>query len=181
MQNNAANDQIPILRFLSKHKWRIILPLLFATFYWALPRYQAVPIAVQQNLFIKSASLSQGELKQAVLDVRENVLSDEFLGQMISNHNLVKTVESEHSVETLRRGIQLEVEDTRYHDGVAVRSWVGFRNKDASEVADISNELNKPFNTIANARIERYVSLPYLTTLTPTGITFSLEHSSRVS
>ena len=91
MNESKINNQPPIFRFIVKHKWRIILPLIFALFYFALPRYMMELIAVQQTIFVKSPTLTQNELKKETAAVVDSVKSDEFLQSLINKYDLYRT------------------------------------------------------------------------------------------
>lgn len=90
-----ANNLPPIVKFFDKHKWRIILPLLFATFYWAYPRYNYIPIAVQQNLFVKSSVLNQSDLRIGIDKIISETLSDRYLLKLAEKYNLFSSENDE--------------------------------------------------------------------------------------
>lgn len=166
MSDTTYDNQSPIFRFLTKHKWRIILPLLFATIYWAYPRYSYEPIAVQQNLFIKSSTLNQMELKQEVTKIQNKVHSDEFLQGLILKYDLYKTARSQNidiksSIEKLRNSITLEFRDSEYVNGVGYFIWVNFKKGNDKHIAELANDVTAQFENTQGFQINKYVSKPY--------------------
>jgi hypothetical protein len=167
MNESKTNNQPPIFRFLAKHKWRIILPLIFALFYFALPRYLAESIAVQQNLFIKSPTLNQEELKRETNAISNSVKSDEFLGHLINKYDLFKTKRKEgfsekEIIQYWRERLELRLEDENMVEGVGVFNWLHFRDRENfPHIAAISDDIFAKFEQNQNLRLNRYVSKPY--------------------
>jgi hypothetical protein len=155
-------DRVPILSFLNKHKWRIILPLLFALLYWSVPRYQFEPVAVQQNLFIKSSVYGESDVRQEVAGIQKKVLGDEFLAGVVAKYDLYNTAKSENiKIEKLRNSIEVRVADEDFVGGTAVFVWANFRKENGYDVASISNDLAAPFEAVQGFHIEKFVTRPY--------------------
>lgn len=164
----TSENQIPILRFLNKHKWRIILPFIFFLFYFAIPRYQAKDIAVQQELFIKSSVLSQYELTAQVDSVKKQIYSESFLRNLIVKYDLYKTERNTGSNEIdlfkkLQRAINMDLrEHEELIEGEAVFIWIYFTEEENSiHIAEIANEIAAQFEKIPNTNTDKYVTKPY--------------------
>ncbi len=161
IEKNSQNIP-PIFTFLAKHKWRIILPVIFALFYFALPRYLTQYIAVQQNLFIKSSTYSQAELKQEVTAIQNSVLSNEFLQNLIVKYDLQNYKTNEQlKIENLRNSIDVRLEDEELIEGVQVYVWIHFKDENQKHIAEISKDVTAQFETHPNFHLDKYVSKPY--------------------
>lgn len=167
MEKRDVRNLPPIFSFLYKHKWRIILPLLFALFYFALPRYLADSTAVQQYLFIKSAALSQNDLKAEARSTIDLVRSDEFLENLVAGYDLYRTKKLDGDdeyllIEKLRKSIYIQLEEEELVEGVEVSVWIHFRDKEnAQHIAAISNDITAQFEKNKKLHVDKYVSKPY--------------------
>ncbi len=162
MNENNSNNHAPIFTFLKKHKWRIILPMIFALFYFALPRYLTQYIAVQQYLFIKSSVYNQVQLKQEITAIQNTVLSDEFLQKLIAKYELQNYKTNEQlSVENLRSSIDVRLEDEELIEGVQVYVWTRFKDANQQYIAEISKDIAAQFEKTQNFHIDKYVTKPY--------------------
>jgi hypothetical protein len=160
------NNQIPIFKFLVKHKWRIILPLLFATFYWAYPRYQNIPIAVQQDIFIKSSYLTQAEIDSRVDSVKKVIHSDYFLQNLIEKYDLYKkerekNVDSYQLISKLRNTIEIRERFWEINQGTQIFIWINFKPENAENIAKISDDVAIQFENIKDVQMNRYFTKPY--------------------
>lgn len=157
-----SKNQTPIFRFLAKHKWRIILPLIFALFYWAIPRYQSFPVGVQQDLFIKSSVYSQVEIKEEVESIRDKVFSNEFLKNIVSKYDLYKNEQDESvKIYKLKNIIHLETEREEIIEGIGIHFYMFMKREDSEHIAEISNDIGKQFDENNNFHIDKYVYKPY--------------------
>ncbi len=161
---NKENNQIPVLKFLYKHKWRIILPLLFSLFYLSLPRYLNQQIAVQQNVFFKSTTLSQAEINKEFSDIREQVLTDKFLETLIFKYDLYEAERENNVAETLlikklRNAIEIRLDNEEIFQSLFI--WIHFRKENAQNIAALSNEIMSQFEKNPNIHIDKYVTEPY--------------------
>ncbi len=159
-------SQIPILRFLNKHKWRIIIPVLFATFYFALPRYLNDSVAAQQYIFITSSKLNQSQLNTVVSDISNQILTDDFLQNLIFKYDLFaqerqKGIETELLLKKVTDSIHLQPETDNLAKGTFVSLWVHFRNQKPQLVMDISNEIVTKFEENQNIQVMKYITPPY--------------------
>lgn len=161
-----TNNEAPIFRFLNKHKWRIILPMIFALFYFALPRYNYYPVAVQQGLFIKSSILGQNELKQETTNIKNKIHSDNFLKDLILKYDLYKTersnnVEEKLLIEKLRNAIGVSFPEWDFEDGVQANVWISFRKENSQHIVGISTDVTAQFENVESFQVIKYVSKPY--------------------
>ena len=76
---------------MNKHKWRIVIPVLFIMFYFSLPLVLSDWTAVQQNLFIKSENFNQKELTDVANFKISYIQSDEFLESMVLKYDLCES------------------------------------------------------------------------------------------
>jgi hypothetical protein len=162
MNENNSNNHAPIFTFLKKHKWRIILPMIFAMFYFALPRYLTQYIAVQQNLFIKSAVYTQTQLKQEVTAVQNIILSDEFLQNLIVKYDLQNFKTNEQlNIESLRNSVEIRIEDEEFIEGIGVFVWIHFKDANKKYIAEISKDVTAQFEQNQSFHLDKYVTKPY--------------------
>ena len=164
MQDKKVNNQIPIVRFLYKHKWRIVLPLLFAIFYFSLPRYTRESISVQQYLFFKSSVLNKTEMVKEFSDSRERVLSDQSLKNLIYKYDLYKSEKENGTsesqiVEKLRKSINIRLDDEFNNSSGSI--WILFDKANSQNIAALSDEVMSQFEQNPYIHIDKYVSEPY--------------------
>lgn len=138
MNEDKLNNQIPLLKFFNKHKWRIILPVLFVTFYFALPRYFQDYVAVQQNLFIRSATLNKYELEKEVSDINEEILSNDFLNSLISEFGLFENVSADKT-NYLRKRINIWTQGNHYKNETAVNIWINFNENKGNTITAVES------------------------------------------
>ncbi|MBA3694039.1 MAG: hypothetical protein H0W77_11490 [Acidobacteria bacterium] len=166
MHEDKLNNQIPILRFLNKHKWRIIIPVLFAAFYFALPRFLNDSVAVQQYIFITSSELNQSQLNAEVSDISDRILTDAFLQNLIVKYDLFaderqKGVEMDLLLNKVRNSLLVQLKINNLTEGIFVSLWIHFRNQKPQSVMDISNEIAAKFEENQNIQVMKYVTPPY--------------------
>jgi hypothetical protein len=162
MSEGISNNHAPIFTFLNKHKWRIILPMIFALFYFAIPRYLAETVAVQQNLFVKSSILDQQALRNEIDKIEQTVLSDGYLLSLATKYDLF--VDERNEVEKLRKmriAITVRQDGEELIDGSEIFIWVYFRKELSAKIVGISNELRTEFERIDGLHMDKYVSNPY--------------------
>ncbi|HXG85530.1 MAG TPA: hypothetical protein VNI84_16020 [Pyrinomonadaceae bacterium] len=166
MHEDKIKNQIPVVRFLNKHKWRIIIPVLFAAFYFALPRYFNDSVAVQQYIFITSSKLNQSQVKAEVLNISDKILTDDFLQHLIVKYDLFtderqKGIEMNLLLNKLGNSIQLQLKTDNLAEGTFVSLWIHFRNLKPQSVMDISNEIAAKFEENQNIQVMKYITPPY--------------------
>ena len=91
MDEDKLRNQIPIFRFLNKHKWRILLPFLLYAGYIYVPFYSVNnSIRGVSHLFVTSTQNATPEnLNQEVTKITEQVQSDESILGLIKKHGLL--------------------------------------------------------------------------------------------
>lgn len=164
MSENKSINQIPILSFLNKHKWRIIIPLLFALFYWAIPRYTLEPIAVQQYIFFKSDVLTNEEIKKEFFINKEKVHSDEYLKALIIKYDLFqlersKVVSESKLINKLRFSINLNYTDFSPASSASV--WVNLKKENSKNIVPLSQQVLAEFEKNPKIHSEKFISDPY--------------------
>jgi hypothetical protein len=90
MDEDRLRNQIPILRFLKKHKFRIALPILiYAAYFYLPPYYGDRPVGVVSHLLVTSTQNETPEnLNQEVTKITEQVQSDESIIALINKYGL---------------------------------------------------------------------------------------------
>ena len=90
MNEDKLRTQIPIFRFLNKHKWRIALPILIYAGYFYLPFYYGDrPVGGVSHLLVTSTQNTTPEnLNQEVTKITEQVQSDESIIALINKYGL---------------------------------------------------------------------------------------------
>jgi hypothetical protein len=166
MNENNSNNHAPIFTFLNKHKWRIVLPMIFALFYFALPRYLTQYIAVQEELFIKSSSLNADELEAKAEKVRAIVHGDEFLQNLIIKYDLYSSerdnnIDQTKLVEKLRNAITIEPREWEVVEGIQVHIWSVFRKENAEHLQEISRDIASNFENVPEFEVTKFFTKPY--------------------
>lgn len=167
MHEDKIKSQIPILRFLNKHKWRLIVPILFTTVYFGLPQYFRVMIASQYYLFITSSqNVSREQLNSEVVRISNQILSDESLREMIVKHELFADerksgVDERQLIEKMRSATQIQPEIENTANGAMVYIWAHFWNGDPQKVIAVSNEVASRFEEQPNFRVMKYIAPTY--------------------
>lgn len=164
MNKDKSINQIPIIQFLLKHKWRIVIPLMFALLYWAIPRYTAEPIAVQQYIFFKSDVLTNEELKKEFFDNKERVHSSEYLKNLIIKYDLFqlerkKKVAESALINKLRNSINLDYMD--YPSSNSATVWILFKKENSKNILPLSKQIMSEFEKNPNIHTEKFISNPY--------------------
>lgn len=164
MQKEKLRDQIPVVKFLNKHKWRIAFPMLFATCYFALPRYLRETIAVQQNVFSKSSVLDKTEMIKEFSEIRDQILSDESLEHLILKYDLYESerevnVGENVLIEKLRNSIEIRLDDETSSQIAFI--WIRFNKENSQNITALSNEVMSKFENNPDIHIDKYVSEPY--------------------
>lgn len=160
---NEENNQIPIIKFLKKHKWRLILPALVITLFISIPLVMVDWTAISQNLFIKSATLDKNGLTVEVTSKIQYVQSDEFLKGLIVKYDLFSGEKDEKTkIEKLRKSIDVSFDKEDLIEGVSLNLYTRFKDKKGGEfIAEISNEIAAKFEQNQNWHIDKYVTKPY--------------------
>lgn len=164
MSENESINQIPIISFLNKHKWRIMIPLLFALFYWAIPRYMSEPIAVQQYIFFKSDVLTNEEIKKEFFINKEKVHGDEYLKALIIKYDLFqlersKRVSESKFISKLRYSIHLSYSDYQSTNSASV--WINLNKENSKNILPLSKQVLAEFEQNPKIHSEKFVSDPY--------------------
>lgn len=160
-------NRIPILRFLNKHKWRIIVPILITTVYFGLPRYFHKPFACQYYLFITSSqNAAREQLSAEVSDISSQVLSDESLRGLIAKYDLFTEerksgIDDKLLIEKMRAATRIEPELENTANGAMVYVWAHFWDIDSQKVTAVSNEVAARFEEQSNFRVMKYIAPPY--------------------
>ena len=164
---NEENNQIPIIKFLKKHQWRIILPVLFMTFFISLPLVLTTRTYVNQVLSIKSATLNKNELSNDVALKIQYVRSNEFLKGLVVKYDLFSDENDETAkVENLRQAIIVKLDNENWIESVSVYVDTIFNDKEATKyITEITNDVVAQFERNQNWRIEKYVTAPHHSSL----------------
>lgn len=190
MQEDKIDNQIPILRFLKRHKWRIIIPILFCVVYFGVPRLSQRLVSSPCDLFITSARNAPPEqLNKEVLEAFHQINSDESLLGLIVKYDLLADsrksgIEEEILIENIRKRIQImpEVKNTA-NNGAVVYIWMTFWDEDPQKVTALSGEIASRFEAQPNLQVMKYIppatdtsfrTEVALTSPLPAGVAFSL-------
>lgn len=164
---NEENNQIPIVKFLKKHQWRIILPVLFMTFFISLPLVLTTRTFVNQYLSIKSPTLNRNELSNDVASKVQYVQSNEFLKGLVVKYDLFSDENDEETkVENLRQSIGVTLDNENLIESVSVYVDTRFQDKKGTEfITEITNDVVAQFERNQNWDIDKYVTKPYHSSL----------------
>ena len=168
MDAEKLDNQIPLLRFLNKHKWRIIVPILFCVIYFGLPRYfREMSAPCQYYLFISSAQNAAPEqLNREVVEASERILSDESLRDLLVKYDLFpiersKGMDEHQLIGKMRIATRIEPDTDNTANGAMVYVWAHFWNDDPQKVFAVSNEIASRFEQQSNFRVMKYIAKPY--------------------
>jgi hypothetical protein len=164
---NEENNQIPIIKFLKKHQWRIILPVLFMTFFISLPLVLTTRTFVNQVISIKSATLTKNELSNDAALKIQYVQTDEFLKGLVVKYDLFRDENDEETkVENLRQAIKVKLDNENWIESVSVYVDTIFNDKKDTEfINEVTNDVVAQFERNPNWRIDKYVTKPYHSSL----------------
>lgn len=167
MREEKLNAQIPILRFLNKHKWRIVFSILFCVIYFGIPRVINPMIASQYYLFITSAeNASAAQLNDEVVEISNQALSDASLRGLIVKYDFFaderkKGVAEETLIEKMRRRTKIEPEVQNTADGAMVFIWAHTWDEDPQKVTAVTDEIASRFEAQTNLRVMKYIPPQY--------------------
>ncbi|HEX8247299.1 MAG TPA: hypothetical protein VF599_03865 [Pyrinomonadaceae bacterium] len=164
MHEDKLNSQIPILRFLNKHKWRITIPILFCVVYFGVPRLFQRFVSTQCDLFITSARNAPAEqLNKEVLEAFHQINNDEYLLGLVVKYDLLADLRKSGSeekilIEKIRKRIQItpEVKNTA-NDAAVVYIWTTFWDEDPQKVMALSGEIASRFEAQPNLQVMKYI------------------------
>ena len=169
MNEDKLRNQIPIFRFLNKHKWRIILPILVFFPYWVIPFYFAkIAQPAQSFLFVTSARDATPEtLNQEVAKISEQLQSDDAILGLIKKYDLFakdrrQGTPDDQLILKMRGSMVVDPEATKPPGGVNVYVWVRLWNEEPEKTVALFGEITNKFESRPDLSVTRSVAAPEL-------------------
>ncbi len=176
MQEETLRNQIPILRFLNKHKWRIILPTLFLGCYSGLTFYTANKSQSVQSYFYATSTHNAPfeTLNREVANISDKLQSDESLLALIKKYDLFtkerrQGAPNEQLIEKMRMAVVVGPDSTKPSGrldiikpsgGVYIYALVRLREEEQGKVAAITNEIAEGFQAQPALSVIKIINSP---------------------
>ena len=164
MDEDKLHNQIPILRFLNRHKWRIILPTLLFFPYWMLPFYSGKSYPPSQSyLYVTSAQNASPEaLNEVVAKVSDQLQSDESILGLIKTYDLFakdrrQGLSEDQLIWKMRGSMVIGPESTKPPGGVNIYVWVRLLNEVPEKTTAISDEIARSFESRSDLSVTRTI------------------------
>lgn len=175
MDEDKLRNQIPIFRFLNKHKWRIILPTLFFVGYWSLPFYSVTKGKIQQSYLYATSThnASFEDLNQEVTNISVELQSDESLLALIKKYDLFTNdrrqgVPDDQLIDKMRMAMVVGPDSTKPSDGMVITKPAGgvyvyvlvrLRDEEREKAAALTNEIANRFQSQATLSVMKVGNL----------------------
>ncbi len=176
MDEDKFRNQIPIFRFLNKHKWRIILPTLFFFPYWIFPFYSSTKsLPIQSYLYVTSTRNGSPEtLNQEVAGISEELQSDESMLSLVRKYDLFakdrrQGMPDDQLIEKMRMAIVVGPDSTKPpgdikiikpSGGVNVYVLVRLRDEEQEKTAALTDEIADRFQSQPDLSVVKTVNSP---------------------
>lgn len=167
MDEDKSHKQIPILRFLNKHKWRIVLPFLLYAAYVYLPVHSAnnsfgkishVHITSTQNVELE-------DLRQEVTKISDEVQSDESILGLIKKHSLLlndrkQGMSDGELIDKMRVSMVVGTDVQSPPGGVSLMVWARVPDAGLEKNVAISDEIISRFKANPDFNVTKIVNPP---------------------
>lgn len=167
MDDDKSRSQIPIFRFLNKHKWRIVLPILFYAAYIYIPLYSVDrPMGILSRLFVTSTQIATPEdLDREVTKITEHVQSDESILGLINKHGLFSTdrrqgVPANELIDKMRTSMVVGTDVESPPGGVSVFVWANLPDDGSEKTRALSDDIISRFESQPDLIVTRIVNAP---------------------
>lgn len=163
MDEDKLRNQIPILGFLYKHKWSIIVPLLISVYYLGFPYSFNVPPtpSVYSQLSIKPAQDdSLKSINQQVANVLYGINSDESLLALVAKYDLFSQdrkngISDQDLLEKVRWRISVEQQLNSPEDEAVVFVSARFLGEDFQKNDAVTKEIESRFEKISDFNVSK--------------------------
>jgi hypothetical protein len=162
-----SKRQSLIFRFLNRHKYRIILPILITSGYFGYFAYFYQKTDSYQTLFVTSTqNASNKQLGREIIDFSDQIKSDEFFRGLVTRYDLFSEqrkqgVDEGILAQRLLRGTHIWVGDDNLEKGVTVSVGAFIRNEEPEKVDLITREIISRFEEQPNFQVvSKYISPP---------------------
>lgn len=167
MDEDKLRNQIPIFRFLNKHKWRIVLPLLFFFPYWMIPYFFAKSVRpVQSYLFVTSTQNATPEaLNQEVAKISDQLQSDDTMLELVKKYDLFakgrrQGMPDDQLIWKLRSAMVVGPESTKPPGGVNVYVRIHLLDEEEQKSTALLAEIADRFKSQSDLRVTETVNAP---------------------
>ena len=169
MDDDKLRNQIPIFRFLNKHKWRIVVPILIYAAYFYLPFYSvSKPVGGVSRLLVTSTSNATLEnLNQEITKITEEVQSDESIVGMINKYGLFAKdrkngMLANELIDKMRVSMVVgtDAPEPPGSVGVTVFVWVNLPEDGYEKTRVLSNDIISRFESRPDLSVSKIVSPP---------------------
>ncbi|CAN5237444.1 hypothetical protein BH20ACI2_BH20ACI2_00770 [soil metagenome] len=174
MDDEKLRNQIPILKFLNKHKWRIILPTLLFWGYWSYPFYYAVNIQQSRLYATSTQNASPETVDQEVTNISTELQSDESMLGLIKKYDLFKRdrrqgMPDDQLIEKMRMAMVVGPESSKPSDGIVITKpadgvyvyvLVRLRDEEQEKTAALMDEITNRFQSQPTLSVIKVVNAP---------------------
>ncbi len=167
MDQDKFYNQIPILRFLNKHRWRIVLPILLYAAYFYIPLNSVNrPAGVLARLSVTSTQVTTPEdLNQEVAKITEQVQSDESIIALINKHGLLLNdrrhgMPANELIDKMRTSMVVGPEGDSPSGGVSVFVWASLPDDRPEKTKALSDDIISRFESQPDFSVARIVNPP---------------------
>lgn len=152
MDGDKSREQIPIFRFLNKHKWRLVLPLLLYLGYFYLPIHQIDNrMGVVSRLSVTSTrNAAPEDLKQEVAKVADAIQSDESILRLIKKAGFLAEerrsgMSEGELIDKMRVSMVVGTQDDSPAGNVGVFVWANLPGDGPEKTTALSDEIINSF------------------------------------
>ncbi|MEZ5344154.1 MAG: hypothetical protein R2681_01245 [Pyrinomonadaceae bacterium] len=164
MTDREFETHVPLFRFLNKHKWMIIVPVLFCVIYFGIslkPNYMPategeritaglsgeIEAGEKENIDARNEII--GEIKS----IQRNIGSEAFLKRLILRNDLFRKERADgidlgHLARSLQPWIHLNMED-RVERGIYFSAFILLDRRDQDQAAGVNMDLNEEFSAFS--------------------------------
>ncbi len=167
MDEDKLRNQIPIFRFLNKHKWRIVLPCLVYAGYFYLPFYFVDrPVNVVSHLLVTSTQNATPEnLNQEVTKITEQVQSDESIIALINKYGLFSKdrrqgMPANELIDKMRVSMVVGTDVQGPPEGVSVFVWASLPDDGPEKTTALSDDIISRFESRPDFGVTKIVKPP---------------------
>ena len=167
MDDDKLRNQIPIFRFLNKHKWRIILPCLLYAGYFYLSFYSDnKPRGVVSHLSVTSTQNATLEnLNQEVTKITEQVQSDESILGLINKYGFLsrdrrRGMPANELIDKMRVSMVVGTDAQSPPEGVSVFVWANLPDDLPEKTTALSGDIISRFESRPDFSVTKIVNPP---------------------
>ncbi len=174
MDEEKLRNQIPILKFLNKHKCRIVLPTLLFLGYWSYPFYYAVNIQQSYLYATSTQNASMETVNQEVTNISAELQSEESMRALMKKYDLFKKdrrqgMPDDQLIEKMRMAMVVGPDSSKPRDGIVITKpadgvnvyvLVRLPDEEREMSAALMNEITNRFQSQPTLSVMKVVNAP---------------------